>query len=142
MAAEKGKEIVLPGVLINELGDLKRKLESQGMSPGLKQEFADIKQKFDASATAARDTGKTALSRVFVKDVSPLVKELEQKLGNNAVQTLPRSSKDKWNKFSEDSIDKKIEKTLSQKGNEQSSKAAEQKPDSPKPSFKMGGHRG
>jgi len=142
MAAEKGREIVSPGVLINELGDLKRKLESQGMSPELKQDFANLKQKFDVSANAARAARDAGLIKTFVTNVSPLVKRLEEKLSEKKVETLPRSAKDKWSKFSENAIDKKIEKALSQKGNEQSSKAIEQKPALPKPSFKMGGHRG
>ncbi len=148
MAADKGKEVVPPVVLINQLEDLKRQLEAGGVSSALMQNFAELKQKFSASATAAREAGNKGLTQVFVKDVSPLMKEVEGKISEKnqentskvKIETLPRSSKNRWGD-SKEGIDKSLQKVLEQKRTAQPSKVAEQKLDSPRPSFKMGGHR-
>lgn len=97
MAAEKGKEVTPPVVLINALEDLKNKLKSGGASPELEREFAELKQKFETSATVAREGGDKKLSQAFVEHVSPLIKNIESELLKaNKVHTFPASTNRKW----------------------------------------------
>lgn len=76
---EQGKqEVSSPIQLLNELSDLKKEITGDVKTAKQQESFLAIKQKFDAASNAARAAGNKNLLDTLIKNISPLVGEMEK----------------------------------------------------------------